>query len=65
MPGGRACARWRPSPAEVVGRLEQVARDGVPAGSAVPAPSAAQVFGKSYLEYMASLDSTAVPNGHH
>jgi UDP:flavonoid glycosyltransferase YjiC (YdhE family) len=55
----------QPTPAEVVGRLEQVARDGVPAGPAAPAPSAARVFGKSYLEYMASLQGSAVPNGHH
>jgi glycosyltransferase len=55
----------QPTPAEVVGRLEQVAREGLPAGPVAPAKTAAEVFGRSYLEYMASLETTAVPNGHH
>ena len=55
----------QPTPAEVVGRLEQVAREGLPSGPTSPARSAAEVFGRSYLEYMASLETTAVPNGHH
>jgi UDP:flavonoid glycosyltransferase YjiC (YdhE family) len=55
----------QPTPAEVVPRLEQVARDGLSAVPAAPVRSAAEVFGRSYLEYMASLEGAAVPNGHH
>jgi UDP:flavonoid glycosyltransferase YjiC (YdhE family) len=55
----------QPTPADVVSVVEDVARAGLPAAPAAPAKSAAQIFGKSYLEYMASLETDAVPNGHH
>jgi UDP:flavonoid glycosyltransferase YjiC (YdhE family) len=55
----------QPTPGDVVTVLEGVAREGLSTVPAAPVKTAAQVFGKSYLEYLASMEGNAVPNGHH